>query len=488
MAEKAYLIPDDWNGEDWQEICLAWPASPKWSAILVGVIDAMSRGRTWERSSGTITEAQKIGYEIFTRFLEWNSCGGGETVKPDKETVYIYLGDGQEEEEDDMGCNPCLRWNSEGKLEYLSCGEWTLVPGFQGDTPAYDDGTDPSDPDTPVPGDDEGVNEDVKCRVAWLVANAMWEVHAKIMDFMDDVLPIPLIGHLVAAALPQYSLSKSQIGLAVSMVVSTTVGIDLDIIFGSETSQEPDLASWLMRFLPESYTISSEDYDKTASGLLFYSFHEGVEIDLGQFTEGAYWMRLFRALGRGTINELAAEARMLPEGSFDCEDHVVFVPNYEKVYFSGAIMDLWKPAGVNAVTLNLSKDKNIATMHLSGTGTNAYTDQQFKLGIACQIAIGSITIKFTGNGPTNDWHTPAVPFLTDLQAGTIEGVGTVTKTVTGGSVGEGFITVKFDWAGLQVPTFFGWPTSGVSYRINPRDIAAPWSFDFVAEIIGYEEA
>lgn len=487
MSEKAWLIPNDWDGESWQDLCLSWPASPKWSAVLVGLIDLMTRGRSWDRSTGSIKDTQAIGQEIFDRFLEWRSCTDGDTVQPDPDTVYVYLGDSQGCEDEEMGCNCCFEYQ-DGILMQLVCGRWQPVPGAQGDVPAYDDGTDPSDPNDEVPGDDENVNQDVKCRVAWMIANAMWEVHAKIMDYVDDVLPIPIIGHLVAAALPQYTLSKSHISQAVSLIVTTTVGLDLDIVFGSETNQEPDLASWMMRFLPESYSISSLDYNKTALGLELYSFHEGIEINLGQFAEGPYWEHIFRALGRGTINELAAEARMLPEGSFDCEDNLVIVPDLDQVFFSGSLVDLWKPAGVNKPTLTLNHNKDTATIGLSGTGSLAYTDQQFKLGLSASIEISSITIKFTGRGPTNDWVTPQQPDLTDLQAGTIEGVGTVTKTVVGGSVAEGFITVKFDWPGLAVPTFFGWPSSGVSFRMNPRDIAAPYSYNFVAQILGYETA
>jgi len=482
-------IPNDWNGEDWACIQVQWPNSPLWIAILNGWLSQSARGRTWDENSGTITEAQTIGREIWQRNRLMNACSDQEIAKPTPEQQIIYIGysEDDEEGENDMGCSPCLRWNF-GVLEYLSCGEWVPVPGSQADEPAFDDDTDPGDTDVPLPGDDEGLNEDIKCRVAWLLANAMWEVHSVIMDKVDDVLAIPIIGQLVCKELPQYTLSSSQIGLACAMVITQTVGFDLDTIFGSETSQEPDLAAWMMRFLPESYVISSADYDKVANGLNFYSFHEGIEINAGQFVEGLYWMRIFRALGRGTINEIAAQARMLPEGSYDCEDHVILVPDYEDVYFSGSIVDLWKPSGVNAPTLTTSKDKNIATIHISGTGTNAYTDQQFKLGLACAVSISSITLKFSGRGPTNDWVTPVAPFLTDLQAGTLEGTPTITKTVVGGSVGEGFISVKFDWSGLAVPTFFGWPSSGVSFRMNPRDIAAPYAYDFVVEILGYETA
>lgn len=478
-------IPDDWAGEDWACIQIEWPNSPLWIAMLNGWLSQSARGRTWNEETGSILDVQKIGREIWARNRALTSCGEGEVAQPTPEQIIIYAGDDGNEDED-MGCNPCLRWNSEGKLEYLSCGEWTLVPGMQGDIPAYDDGTEPGDPETPVPGDDENVNQDVKCRVAWIIANAMWEVHSKIMDYMDDVAPIPIIGHLVVAALPQYTLSRNHITQSVMLVITQTVGLDLDTVFGGETAQEPDLAAWLMRFLPESYEISSSDYNKAALGLEFYSFHEGVEINLGQFAEGPYWEHIFRALGRGTINELAAEARMLPDGSFDCEDNLVIVPDITDVYWSGAINNAWKPAEVNNVTLTLSPNKDKATFHQSGVTGLAYTDQWFTAGLVSINPLTSLTLRFEGNTPTNDWHDPKAPDLTDLQKGVLLGVTSLTSVEAGGSVELGYIDIEYTFDAAQ-PLGFGWPDGSNSARHNGRVTLDGWSSQFSVSIRSWVE-
>lgn len=53
------VIPNDWDGE---YCCYAvlWPNSPMWLAVLRGAILAPSRGRFWDKNTGTITEAQAV--------------------------------------------------------------------------------------------------------------------------------------------------------------------------------------------------------------------------------------------------------------------------------------------------------------------------------------------------------------------------------------------------------------------------------------------
>lgn len=52
-------IPDDWEGE---YCCYAveWPNSPKWHAVLRGVLTIPAQGRFWDKNTGIITEAQEV--------------------------------------------------------------------------------------------------------------------------------------------------------------------------------------------------------------------------------------------------------------------------------------------------------------------------------------------------------------------------------------------------------------------------------------------
>ena len=57
-------IPDDWDGESFTVAMLCVPDSPIWRATVMGAISALSLGRYWDASTGTVTDAQAIGWEI----------------------------------------------------------------------------------------------------------------------------------------------------------------------------------------------------------------------------------------------------------------------------------------------------------------------------------------------------------------------------------------------------------------------------------------
>jgi len=82
------IIPDDWNGEDWQCVQVAWPNSPRWTSLLVGLLTSPTRGRWYDETTGNIRDAQQIGLEIFDRNIPFSSCDG---EMPQPETVIEYL-------------------------------------------------------------------------------------------------------------------------------------------------------------------------------------------------------------------------------------------------------------------------------------------------------------------------------------------------------------------------------------------------------------
>lgn len=67
MAHYTYAIPDDWSEEQdgFISVLFCIPNSPRWRGLITAHIDALSYGRIWKRNTGTITEAQEIGREIF---------------------------------------------------------------------------------------------------------------------------------------------------------------------------------------------------------------------------------------------------------------------------------------------------------------------------------------------------------------------------------------------------------------------------------------
>lgn len=72
------VIPDDWDGETWQCVAVQWPSSPRWLSILRGLLTQPMRGRLWDEKTGTITEAQAVGWQIFLENVPLTDCETGE--------------------------------------------------------------------------------------------------------------------------------------------------------------------------------------------------------------------------------------------------------------------------------------------------------------------------------------------------------------------------------------------------------------------------
>lgn len=70
-------IPSDWDGVSWCCNVIEWPASQQWQAILLGFITTPKRGRFWDITTGTITDVQAVGLEIFERNQIGDFCTMG---------------------------------------------------------------------------------------------------------------------------------------------------------------------------------------------------------------------------------------------------------------------------------------------------------------------------------------------------------------------------------------------------------------------------
>lgn len=206
-----YLIPDDWNGEDWICVKLDWPNSPAFMGILRGVITSFMRGRLWDETTGTITEIQEIGWEIFERNYPFRACENGQEcpdchpVEPSiiesEPNAYIGLpGDCEDEEMPMVGTIIDIR--CEGgvlQVKRFPCCEWEDVcTGFSGQEPI---------PDIPPWEENDTFSACGKAAgivyALYLIATAVWSNK----DGSDYFLSIGAIDN----ALPQYDLNNNGI-------------------------------------------------------------------------------------------------------------------------------------------------------------------------------------------------------------------------------------------------------------------------------------
>jgi len=77
-------IPQDWDGETWFCLQLEWPASRDWIAVLSGLLTSPLQGRFWDERTGTVTDAQDVGWQIWSRNVPFTECDG-ETPCPECE-------------------------------------------------------------------------------------------------------------------------------------------------------------------------------------------------------------------------------------------------------------------------------------------------------------------------------------------------------------------------------------------------------------------
>lgn len=89
---KRWAIPDDWNPEQdgYISVLFCIPNSRKWRGLIVGMIDSLAFGWSWNERTGSIKAVQEIGREIF------ESMAMGcieELVKTNKALIAALTGD-----------------------------------------------------------------------------------------------------------------------------------------------------------------------------------------------------------------------------------------------------------------------------------------------------------------------------------------------------------------------------------------------------------
>lgn len=62
-------IPADWDGTSWCCWAIEWPDSVLWEGLLAGLVTSPMRGRFWDEKTGTVTDAQETGVQIWVRNL-----------------------------------------------------------------------------------------------------------------------------------------------------------------------------------------------------------------------------------------------------------------------------------------------------------------------------------------------------------------------------------------------------------------------------------
>ena len=281
-------IPSDWNGEDWFCVQLQWPNSPEWISILVGILSNMTRGWYWNEQTGTVTDAQIIGREIFLRNIGFTPCGTGNgsddgagNAEPCPQSSGLASFD--EQECDEMPAVTWLDYDENGNLRMWfgpCCSQ--LVQGTTQDT------------QLPDPYEDQESITYTSCGKADALVEALWSVLDAGWDAQSSANPFTWVG-VVEAALPGYNLSDT----AIWSLVQQSVDLDNDyskaeVLTDYRKQQLKCLASAIFNDQPGGITQTEYDQWRGLSAVVF----EG---------EQRQWAQTgMEAIGKGNSSNIAA--------------------------------------------------------------------------------------------------------------------------------------------------------------------------------------
>lgn len=213
-------IPDDWNGTDCCRWAIKWPDSPKWQAILSGLIEMPMQGRTWDFDTGTFLDLR----EQFRPFYDYNFNLKGVIMACEDTAIADAL----------QAIATALAGQTGGGAinQNINCCEETIINvggGVQGSVPG-----DESTGDTPIYGSvppigvepgtfpdgypDLATYQQDKCEIANLmVDNIITQLRA--FSFLPLVNSTALAGLVVASVFGIITLPVTIVPLIVTMMI-----------------------------------------------------------------------------------------------------------------------------------------------------------------------------------------------------------------------------------------------------------------------------
>lgn len=317
------LIPDDWDNESWVCVQIQWPKSTLWLGILRGILHEMSRGRTWDETTGVIKDVQVTGREIVDKNNPLVSCcadcndakNGDDDYLARLASIFDGCSDDcddcdqcDQESEENMGCCK-LRWNGK-TLEYLECGEWRAVPGAEDSNGLPpDSGIEVPPPETPTQV------EQYACAKASAAVNVLWNVMNAIFDHWND-WPWEYIKAVEDAAtkdLDNEWLTGAQIIMAEASAPGSGINM-ADIIINNPKQQV--ICDLAQKISGDTSSLTERDWN-----LIFNLTYDLSDDPIQE----AFLSAVIQAIGRNDFNSLAQMA--VQRQDFDCACPEVVVPD-----------------------------------------------------------------------------------------------------------------------------------------------------------------
>lgn len=215
-------IPHDWDGESWRCIRVEWPDSISYNALLMGFLSYLTRGRAYDGETGSVKDAQAVGWDIYQRNWDLLPCEGGSNPNvPDPGELpcdwgYLAISD-CEDSEDDMSCVITDFRCQNGVFQMFRCGKWEDIPSCGG---MNDGAAPPADDDQNIlePEDDQQA-ADWRCSKATTIVNALFSVAQASLDHRLAVAFVHAVEQQTGLNLSDWQLYNNQLLLFASSFV-----------------------------------------------------------------------------------------------------------------------------------------------------------------------------------------------------------------------------------------------------------------------------
>lgn len=475
MPESAWLIPSDWElaSDEWRGICLNWPNSEEWEILLFGLLFTLTRGRSWDRASGTITDAQAIGWEIFDRNHEMADCGADcpECPEPDETNP---AGGALIESEEEMGqvvtdvqivngqirvfFGPCC-WRDLGTLEEIAAGE------SEGVTPPWEE-IYPEGPDYSA------------CAKATAIVDAVYDLVEAGFTQTNDA-PWNWVSHIESAF--GYNLDDNH-----------TLDMMGAIMFNYLTSNmsfgDTNNSTQRQRIKSKVAALLADDGTGVPSADVFEAIKNAFAYEMTFESYAGIYFRALDAIGRTDLDSIA-KMGAIANPAYDCTAVQELAPAGD-VYWRGDFIQTGQTVDKAVMTVTaISDDQLSLTMKLTqepGEEGELVGARGFA-PLVVAYNIKRLVVEYTGQIPYQDWTAVPYPPPDPAQQqelgtwGFLSGGGSTTINIQENIVNK--LRVEYVYANPGIPSGLG---SSDNIRMpGGSQVGRPTEIEFTARIVSY---
>lgn len=304
--EVAATIPSD-TGSDMRCVALQWPAGEEYDTLLRSMLYLLTRGRFWAQETGSVKDAQSMGWRVFDANWPLVACDGGTSDNgssdngSDFEDILSGLGAAWEEEE-----MPCIDISGLLRIENgvlqarNSCCEWVTIGAMDAPVSEY-----PAD----VVGGQLPAEQDYSaCGRAYAVSDAIFRV---VDAVWDNKYTLPWLTIHAVETDAGMNLTGSGVLSCQAQAVQTDVLFDTGDV-SDVTLREKFVCALAVQFAATGDGLSDSEWDAIKSACT------GFSSVLDIFVNNLYLYVTTLAIGRSRLSAIAQLGAVNDQQDCDC--------------------------------------------------------------------------------------------------------------------------------------------------------------------------